>query len=130
MDKQKAKVDAFHRDISAMDAAQIQERTTIATNPATAALQATGSTDMFYEGEYPENWEALLAEARAAYPERGGKRRNNYKRRFRNKMHAIARQHRIRKRERIAKHENEMMRRHKLALERKAANWMGPVLYF
>ena len=43
--------------------------------------QATSAGDLMYSGDRPDNWEALLAEARAAYPERAGPRRNNHRKR-------------------------------------------------
>ena len=45
----------------------------------------------------PDNWEELLAEARAAYPERAGPRRNKRAEREKNRRWVIMRQHKTRK---------------------------------
>lgn len=88
--------------------------------------QATSAGDLMYTGERPENWEELLAEARAAYPERAGPRRNNHMKREARRFKVIRRQHRVAKEQRIAKHHAAMLRRSKLAVERRG--WDGPRL--
>jgi len=94
------------------------------------AVDATAdmSGNLMYKPEYMENWEELLAEARAAIPVKTGKRRNNAKHRWRNRMHQLAEQHKVLKAERIKKHEAQMLDRHKRALARRAQNWVGPIL--
>ena len=40
--------------------------------------RATPAGDLQYAGERPDNWEELLAEAEASYPERAGPRRSKH----------------------------------------------------
>ena len=117
--------DDLARDITKVESGLLQ-RTSVEVG--TTSTTDSGGGDLMYQGEYMENWEELLKEARAAYPSKGGKQRYNYKRRFRHKMKVIAEQHRVLKQQRIAKHEREMLDRHKRAVERKAGNWFGPIL--
>ena len=88
--------------------------------------QATSAGDLLYAGERPDNWEELLAEARAAYPERAGPRRNNHRKREAARFKAIRKQHRVAKEQRILAHHEAMIRRSKLAVARRG--WLGPNL--
>jgi hypothetical protein len=88
--------------------------------------RATPAGDLQYAGERPGNWEELLAEAEASYPERGGPRRSKYLARERRRFKNIRRQHYQRKRERMAAHTRNMARRSKLAAARHG--WDGPRL--
>ena len=88
--------------------------------------RATPAGDLQYAGERPGNWEELLAEAEASYPERAGPRRSKYLARERRRFKNIRRQHYQRKRERMAAHTRNMARRSKLAAARRG--WDGPRL--
>ena len=88
--------------------------------------RATPAGDVQYAGERPGNWEELLAEAEASYPERAGPRRSKYLARERRRFKNIRRQHYQRKRERMAAHTRNMARRSKLAAARRG--WDGPRL--
>ena len=88
--------------------------------------RATPAGDLQYAGERPGNWEELLAEAEASYPERAGPRRSKYLARERRRFKSIRRQHYQRKRERMAAHTRNMARRSKLAAARRG--WDGPRL--
>jgi len=120
--------DDLMRDISSLDPKLLEEAhmNKDIIGPREGEVEESG--DLMYQGEYHENWQELLEEARKAYPARGGKRRNNYKRRFRLKMLVINRQRRIEKQERIEKHFREMEKRKIRAQERKQFNWSGPRL--
>ena len=88
--------------------------------------RATPAGDLQYAGERPGNWEELLAEAEASYPERAGPRRSKHLRREARRFKNIRRQHYQRKRERMAAHTRNMARRSKLAAARRG--WDGPRL--
>ena len=88
--------------------------------------RATPAGDLQYAGERPGNWEELLAEAEASYPERAGPRRSKYLARERRRFKNIRRQHYQRKRERMAAHTRNMARRSRLAEARRG--WDGPRL--
>ena len=88
--------------------------------------RATPAGDLQYAGERPGNWEELLAEAEASYPERAGPRRSKYLARERRRFKNIRRQHYQRKRERMAAHTRNMARRSRLAAARRG--WDGPRL--
>ena len=88
--------------------------------------RATPAGDLQYAGERPGNWEELLAEAEASYPERAGPRRSKHLARERRRFKNIRRQHYQRKKQRIAAHERNMARRSKLAAARRG--WDGPRL--
>jgi hypothetical protein len=88
--------------------------------------RATPAGDLQYAGERPGNWEELLAEAEASYPERAGPRRSKYLARERRRFKNIRRQHYQRKKQRIAAHERNMARRSRLAASRRG--WDGPRL--
>ena len=88
--------------------------------------RATPAGDLQYAGERPGNWEELLAEAEASYPERAGPRRSKYLARERRRFKNIRRQHYQRKKQRIAAHERNMARRSRLAAARRG--WDGPRL--
>ena len=88
--------------------------------------RATPAGDLQYAGERPGNWEELLAEAEASYPERAGPRRSKHLRREARRFKNIRRQHYQRKKQRIAAHERNMARRSKLAAARRG--WDGPRL--
>ena len=88
--------------------------------------RATPAGDLQYAGERPGNWEELLAEAEASYPERAGPRRSKHLRREARRFKNIRRQHYQRKRERMASHTRNMARRSKLAAARRG--WDGPRL--
>ena len=88
--------------------------------------RATPAGDLQYAGERPGNWEELLAEAEASYPERAGPRRSKHLRREARRFKNIRRQHYQRKRERMAAHTRNMARRSRLAAARRG--WDGPRL--
>ena len=88
--------------------------------------RATPAGDLQYAGERPGNWEELLAEAEASYPERAGPRRSKHLRREARRFKNIRRQHYQRKKQRIAAHERNMARRSRLAASRRG--WDGPRL--
>ena len=88
--------------------------------------RATPAGDLQYAGERPGNWEELLAEAEASYPERAGPRRSKYLARERRRFKNIRRQHYQRKKERMAAHTRNMARRSRLAEARRG--WDGPRL--
>ena len=88
--------------------------------------RATPAGDLQYAGERPGNWQELLAEAEASYPERAGPRRSKHLRREARRFKNIRRQHYQRKRERMAAHTRNMARRSKLAAARRG--WDGPRL--
>ena len=88
--------------------------------------RATPAGDLQYAGERPGNWEELLAEAEASYPERAGPRKSKHLRREARRFKNIRRQHYQRKRERMAAHTRNMARRSKLAAARRG--WDGPRL--
>mmetsp|Transcript_13743 Transcript_13743/g.44835 ORF Transcript_13743/g.44835 Transcript_13743/m.44835 type:complete len:151 (+) Transcript_13743:41-493(+) len=118
-----SKGDEFHRDITALESGLLERQQLESVD---SSEMSSGGGDLMYQGEYFENWEELLEEAKASYPERGGKRRANCRRRYLHKMHLIANQHRVLKKQRIAKHEQEMLDRQKRAVERRG--WLGPIL--
>ena len=88
--------------------------------------RATPAGDLQYAGERPGNWEELLAEAEASYPERAGPRRSKHLRREARRFKNIRRQHYQRKKERMAAHTRNMARRSRLAEARRG--WDGPRL--
>ena len=88
--------------------------------------RATPAGDLQYAGERPGNWEELLAEAEASYPERAGPRRSKYLARERRRFKNIRRQHYQRKKEGRAAHTRNMARRSRLAEARRG--WDGPRL--
>ena len=88
--------------------------------------RATPAGDLQYAGERPGNWEELLAEAEASYPERAGPRRSKHLARERRRFKNIRRQHYQRKKERMAAHTRNMARRSRLAEARRG--WDGPRL--
>ena len=57
-------------------------------------------SDLMYQGEMAENWEELLAEARAAYPERAGPRKAKHLKREKLRWKQIRLQHKIAKAQR------------------------------
>ena len=120
--------DLLARDISDLGEGFLRRSTAARGGGDSAArmAQATSAGDLMYSGDRPDNWEALLAEARAAYPERAGPRRNNHRKREAARFKAIRRQHRVAKEQRILAHHAAMLRRSKLAVERRG--WDGPRL--
>lgn len=115
----------LRRDVSALD--RVLEATTVQSKLTGAATDTVGSSsNLMYQGEWVENWEELLAEARASYPPREGPRRSRQKRRLMAKWKVVRRQHNQQKLERIEAHHRELLDRNKRALERKG--WFGPVL--
>lgn len=83
-------------------------------------------SDLMYQGEMAENWEELLAEARASYPERAGPRKAKHLKREKLRWKQIRLQHKIAKNQRIEKHHKDMLDYRQRAIERKG--WLGPVL--
>ena len=55
--------------------------------------RATPAGDLQYAGERPGNWEELLAEAEASYPERAGPRKSKHLKREARRFKNIRRQH-------------------------------------
>lgn len=105
---------------SILDATKIES--TLAGSP----MENASGSNLLYQGEWVDNWQQLLEEARAAYPERAGPRRSRAIKRLKLKWKNVRRQHNRQKEERIAAHNREMLDRKKRAIERKG--WFGPML--
>lgn len=105
---------------SVLDATKI--KSTLAGSP----MENASGSNLLYQGEWAENWQQLLEEARAAYPERAGPRRSRAIKRLKLKWKNVRRQHNQQKLERIAAHNRDMLDRKKRAIERKG--WFGPML--
>lgn len=86
-----------------------------------------GSASGIYDPEIPENWQDMLAEARASYPLKDGPRRSKAMKRIRMKQYVINKQLKKRKWERMNAHFRKMAARAKRAEDAKGFKWRGVI---